>query len=1090
MIVKKLCINAVMGATETYDFEKAATYPTTVINVLKQHLGYALFGNDTLFEGSATLNFVHNDEEYVLTRNFEKNESSLIVGNHAPVFDPIEISNILSPICSENINTWLEKAVIDSKTVVDGTLSDAKTFLSDVIGEYVDEASTTSARNVYEKDLLAIENKLDVLGEIKGRKAEDVLASVNDYENKLVALKKEATPLAEDVESIENLLDTQSEYENTQKALENAENKVKALAKDREKYLLSEKLKKQLSIEKTASVTRKEKEDLETSLATDGETLLQLETSLNAGYRVAKKKEEVYLEANEKVKALNVALDELIEANLTEGKRDDYLIEKANAIFGKLIARRQMLNSKREKLMESKYALEEEIALTIKRLTENNYGAEKKKAIREGAGLEAIVSEKEELASFIDNLYADQTAQLDLIKQNLKKEQERLIDAKARKAAIFSELPADQRTLNALNRKLSTLERYKQNLYRNQILSASLLQEISAIDKKVDENVEVRKGCLENISALNSAKETLDNYTAKIAVRLQKQEERLIVLNSEMYNFSKLDEIEYGGKCPVCTAPIMEKVVSKEALKKLSDCIDNTNQDIAKLRGIVDEHAAKSATIQQRLGALIDQEKTLNGYIKSLESTKLIKMRMIKNLYTECNVDTHDQLTANLESAIQEVGKLNAFIQDVKEVTSEENHAQDVIAKLTDTIARYENSVLPSIKNYGDDARKMIVEFNEVNGDFRNQLDGKTAFSMLDEAISVEEKEDELIAILVSADEKLTALNLELSEIETELNEKDIVTIDGKEYDYDTLCFRLTGEHYDEVIKEIRLAEKDRQQKQDEYVALTRLLKDKQAEVDTLRKSIEERKVILNADIAYLEVLTESLDYDESVTGGKSYEELSSSILSDEESQKIAKKLKDADDNVAFLTQKALALQLVLDENKDLLNLKEEKIAALKELVAQIDENEKLLANEKTDLIIATRIENQSQALYKTRSILRKTLSELDEIALGSADGLLIAKVNSALATLLPGYRLKLTEGALKAYYTDEKGISKSVNLNEEQKSLLGVIITASITNILSTVRHSPALRIITLNASLKDNVKSTCQKYALNSGLITLFTK
>lgn len=1069
-------------------------YPIKTAEEIKQYLSYALFGNEALYKGEIDFQFVCDGDDYLIERNFTTNTVSLTVnGKKIP---EKEVDEALNEILRIGQGPWSE-FVLASKHKEYGSIKEnVKKFTDDLFGELkLPENTAEKSAEEYKKEIESIANKIEVLTWIN----EDS----KDLEEKLVFASDEVRAMEVDLARLGELIG----MGNTgKKAVERKKEVVRLLteekakddevAKAKAKLDRSKAIKEHFSIVKAVSEANEEIAKAEKETKGKESRLQSLTAEAKTGKKVLKKKEKEFLDASAKVKALNEAFDEMIKANREEGKGDAYVLQQIAEYCKEGDSALVKLLAVREGALKEIDRLQGELTKAEDELSGIRPNAEYRKALREGACFEIAIEEK--------------TVSLEQARKGLE-------DAKKTVAALLEEKEYNERTIALIRNDFvklfgegdkkatlrdliddyNDLERVKQSLYRNQILSATLLQDLNAIDKKIGDNTEMKRNCLENKQALDNAKETLLAYLSKCDAAIDQKEEQLNDVQARKKFFEDLDSLPYGSKCPICSAPISHKKDAEKAAAMLVNTEKELIAEVERLRGIRKEYIDKLESINLRLGSFESTIASSTMYIESLEQTKLSKLTALKNIYNENKVKDHEELTADLEKAIDEISKTGAAIMDAKAIVSQEESSVRLLQRINERLNELQNVYIPERLAEIEKLEGEIKRYEDGNNDVKKPLKDKKALSLLDGAIKEETREDELFA-------KINKVQKEKKELEDRVMEmNNAIAIfdgrqytfkkDGKEYDYTGLCLNLAAEQYNQVVTEIRNAEAEKQKIQDEYVAITRMVKDREEEADALKGELEEAYRLKEVKGAYVDTLTASESKAAAVLSGTSYESVKNSALSDEDEEALAQKIREHDEAIVRYECEISALDEVIVEAQEAYEGLDGNVAASNELNSILHErmDEFVALSNKVNLV---KVVNATIGdLERANADARKRLNDVSAVIDGHVADLIVTKINNALSILMPKMRVKVKDNALAVLATGRGGAEKEVDKVEDDEYVaLGISIVNAVKQVVAEVINSSATtRIVRVsNGMIKDETKEKIKEFAKNNNLIVIFHK
>lgn len=1093
--VRLSCIGTDGGNAEFVFNSLKDLYPLKAAEQIKQYVGYALFGNDALYKGKIRFEFGYLADSYVVERDFENNCVSLTInGVSVP---EAGIDETLAKVFRLTQGQWTEFAVASKHSAYDGITKNISAYGENVLAEAGITPAVAGASAVeYRKQIYAIDNKKDVL--------ETLLPADSADKEKLSALKEEILSIKSDAARLDELIGagklgktTAEKIAATEELLQREEAKSTRIDTDKKRLARSFAIKEHFSVIKEVGEAEKEAEAVKKELDGLNAKSAKLEAVIAAGNKVYHKKEEEFLAANARVAAVNQAFDELIKQNRESGRSDEYVTgmladyckegdDKKNALRAEL----ESVSEERESVVSAIKAQESELG--TKRLS-----AEFRNAVREGACIEVALAEKRDaLAATENSIKADEDA-VNALKDEYARNEATLAVCREGYDKVFGSAPKNKRTLANLIRQINELERVKQSLYRNQILSATLLQDISAIDKKIGENTDLRRSCADSRGALEGAKKTLIVYSAKCEDAIKEKTDELNGILAEKKYYEGLDALEYGAKCPVCSAPVSDKADCEKALAELEVKENEARKEIDRLKSIALEYHDKLENVNKRLGAYESTDTSASGYIKSLEQTKTSNLAALKKIYDESGVRNHEELTAALERVIAEMSKFSAAITDVKALSAKEESAVAGNSAIGKRLSETVGKVIPEKRNVAARLHTEINEYEEEYKKLQPVLGDATAISLLENVVECEAREEELCASLDTLyakkselDAKIDALTKEIAVYEghTYAFEKD-----GKEFDYATLCINIASEQYNEVVDEIRRTEAVKLKAQDELVAIGRVLKDKRAAADELNEQIEEKQKRYDVLTAYAETLKNSESYEAKLLEGTSYDTVKSEILEDKAAESLSEEIAAYEAAVTKYACELSALKEVLDETYPEYTGLDNNMVAARELNDILASREEEYRKTSEKIGFAETIGDKLTELERDKADVQKRLSDVTDVMEGRIGDLLIVKINNSLNAFMPEIRVKLKGEGLAVLSRDRNGAEKELDrIEDEAYVAVAVCAINAVRQILSeTLNTDSLMRIVKVRANmLKDETRARLKEFGANNNLIIVFHK
>ncbi len=1093
MIPVLLTVENLQEANAQYKFNNGkAFFKMKDAAAIKQALGYAIFGNPTLFQGKIELTFKHEEENYILERDFAANKVKLSMNNKI-ITDADEANKFLLAIVGYSACQWEEFVLSDKDTIVDSALNDINMFVKDNFSNLrIDTEVLKTARDRAEKRIDAIKAQISLLTDMYQSGSQEIVDAMVTAKEDTAMIKAEMARINESIVETRSLLKAQAESEKVNYQLEIEKEKEPAMMNIIESLNESERMEKIIFLyEKNNEVSVKNQE-LNKEIDRLTAILATLEKDIGRGEKAQLEKEKEFIFFNEQIKALNKALDESIENNAQNGDIDNSVFVSAENFYAKTKEKIAELKEQLAKLEEIKTTAKKELDDTRKEYNDNRYDSMLRADIREGTSFENILElKKERLDELSLELESKQKVLEDFLTQrklNLNTAENCNIEEKA----LLTEGGYDK-FFDSYNE----LERNKQKIYKGQIIAASILSELKAIDDKIFDNEQARESYKEDIAALMNAKNMLIQYVDKCRDKLKKQNEKLISFKAKQEYYKEVDDLEFGETCPVCKSTMLDKTDMSIDNTRVTSNIKKQEEEIAKTMMILEEYNAKLERINIRLGNLSTKEKTSANYIESLKSTKEAKIKLRDLTYAECGVKSHEELSAKLDEAIKSIVEFSARLAKINQVAGLKNFAAESAKMLDKHIETTEKEDIPNIKEQISALKEDIKNFSKVYSVISKRLDGNTATEQLEVIKELEKKEDIANDRMNSLIKEIDDAGSKAEKIEEEINKltarKGIVIIDDKSYDYEGLLIKLTGKKYQEIMAEIRRLEAKRQDKQDEFVAIKRIVTEKKAAFEENASKIDELLKQAEINTNYIESLNSNSNFSPTELKGKSIESLRKLVLSEEDKLSMQQILEEHTLRMGSLSYQSDALKARLENGKELLeNFKKhcDEYKVLQEELYQREDETSILIKE---LAIAEKLSEKINELQLKKTEKHRALQSIDSAVNEVLSEELVAHMNNMLRKLGQKYWVKEDGKSLVVVYNDRKGITKPLEkMDEETKTILSIAVTDAMDIVVGNILDVDNLpRIINLKASaLNEGVKKALAEEANKKAMIVLLNK
>ena len=1056
---------------------------------IKQALGYAIYGNSTLFQGKVELSFKHDDENFILERDFGANSAKLSTTT-VTINDIEEVNNFMASIVGYNSSQWDNYVIADKEQSFDSAVKDINAFVKESFTSLgIDSDALLSARSRIEKSIEAVKAQMDLLSSMSLLSGSEVADKVVIAREEVAGIKAELARLNNFIIEGRSLLKIKDELDKVNYQLD------KEKEKESDLMLIISKLKESEEMEKVIFLYEKNNEITTTNAQLSSEiTLLEqeitaLESSISKGEKAQAEKEKTYIYYNEKITELNNALDSAIKENAEKGDLDKSVFASAEAYYEKSKEQINILSTELKTAMERLDVVDTELATNREEFNSNRYDSQKRTDIREGALLEGLLEIKKQRLAQLKISQANVEATL------LEFERQRKLNANIEANGKKEEQKVLQDGYEDFFESYNALERNKQEVYKGQIISAHTLGELKAIDHKIFDNEQARQSYLEDINALNNAKNILIQYIEKCEDKLNKQNEKLIGFMAKQEYYKEVEELEFGGECPVCKCKVLDKTDMSIDNTRTFANVKRQEEEIAKTKAILAEYVQKLEKINIRIGDLASKEKTSANYIESLKNTKETKIAVRENIYKENNVKSHEELTAKVEDAVRSILNYSNSLAKINQAAGIKNFAADSNNLLDKYIEILSNSELPAInkeiKEISQDIKNLGVSYSKIS----ERLE-KAAAEQLDEIASLEKREDTLIKnvnILLAEKETLETKIGDLNEqIRVLAERKSAVTIEGKTYDYSELCVMLTGKKYQEIIGEIRRVEAKRQESKDEFVAIKRVLADKKQELITLHNKVEQLSSLVEINNAYIADLNSNGRIDPELLKIKNISSLRKVILTDNDKQIMQSALDDHALRMGSLSYQSDALNTRIAGGKDLIeNFKAncDAYRELQDLLYQKEDAADLLIK---DMAVANTVYEKLNELHIIKTEKERAKQTVDSAINQTISEEFVGSINNFVRKFSQKYYIKESKG-LVINYIDKKGLEKEIEKQDEETStIVALAIIDAIGSVVARILDVTYLpRIINIKPNLfNDATKQLLLDEASKRGMLLLLSK
>lgn len=1067
MIPVLLTVENLQDVNAQYKFGNSKTiFKLKDALAIKQALSYAIYGNATLFQGKVELSFKHGEDNFIIERDFASNSAKLS-STTATETDLEKINNFMLSVVGYNASQWDDYVIADKEQSFSSATKDINLFVKDNFGTLgVDGDALLGARNRVEKSIEAIQAQTKILSKMNVLSGSEMADKMAIAREEVAGIKAELARLNEFIIEGRSLLKMKEELDKVNYQLDKEKEKEADLMLIISKLQESDEMEKVIFLyEKNHEITTAN-EQLNGEIAALQEQLSTLESSIAQGEKAQEEREKTYICHNEKVKELNKALDKTIKDNAEKGDLDGSVVVGAESYFvaskEKIELLTQDLNAANDRLK----IVNEELAKDREEFNNKRYESKMRADIREGALLEGLLEIKEKRIEQLGQTYASMESTLKEF------EKQRTLNANIEANGKLEEEKILKEGYENFFESYNELERNKQEVYKGQIISAHTLSELKAIDHKIFDNEQARQSYCEDIAALENAKSILIQYVKKCEDKLDKQNEKLIGFMSKQEYYKEIDELEFGGECPVCKGKLLDKTDMSIDNTRVSANIKRQQEEIEKTKIILAEYNSKLEKINIRLGDLTGKEKTSANYIESLKNTKETKIAVRENIYKENNVKSHEELTAKVKDAVASILDYSNTLAKINQAAGIKNFAADSNKLLDKYIEILKDKELPVI----------VEEINQLDADIKNLHSsyakiskrlGKAAHEQFEEISALEKREDELVkninALLTEKDTLSAKIDNLNEQIHALKERKGEVSIDGKNYGYSELCVMLTGKKYQEIIAEIRREEQSKLEAKESFVAIKRVLADKKLEQSALRVKIEQLESLVKINNAYIKDLNSNGNFDDEVLKNKNIESLRKIIVSDNDKRIMQAALDEHALRMGSLSYQSDALSTGIANGQDLIeNFKSncDTFRELQDLLYQKEDAANLLLK---DVAVAEAVNENLSEIHLAKTEKERAMLTLDAAINETLSEELVANINNFIRKFTQKYYVKEESKGLVIAYVDKKGQEQEVEKqDEETKTIVSLGIIDAIGSVTSKIFDVSSLpRMINIRAGL-----------------------
>lgn len=929
-------------------------------------LEFALFGNDALFGGEIILTAEYENNNYVIKRDFAR--GTALVTLDGGLLSPERTQLLLNNLSGLGLKQWRKNTEnTDYASYLADFSSYVEKYLS-ALGFTEEELEWRSS--AYDRKNDRILAQVEVLDELVD---ESLPARADEKRKAIRALNDELMALSPI---------SGADREEAASRLAELEKRLSTLKEEEEIYIdktcaleASRRNARNENILKRIDELKKEMEEYDSELS-------PLTAELDEKERVIDDKKNEYADArkdfetyDDRANALREEFFKMAEENKSSGEITAAVLEKTET---------DGVND--EEIKKEFLSWNDKYNALSKELKDTHVDFAKRRSVREGLAFETALDDMEaELRSLNDGIDRD----------------ERLI------ASMQEEI----RSLNESGDEGSDFF----TLYKYKTLYEVYRSEIAAEEKKIRENESARKKYAEDISALEKAKQTLLDYVAGCEDKEKELIDRITGLKTRISFYSDVDEMEYGDVCPVCNGRITAKADHAKELDNLRSCLSAAETELDENRKSAKEHRDKALAIDVRLSAVKEKDRISGVYIDSLNASVSRKQNEQNEMLSSVGADNFAHLERLCRSAaasrgnglegMAQINFLKAKIKDIEEdKEAAENKAKDLKNNLDEMREAYKTEILPP-------------------------MDGRRAYSLLEETVGTEQKEDEIIADLIDADSQRS---LYLSYILTgEVSAPSIVN--------------ATADVFIEIAEEIKKNDELRkeavakmQASEDEIKALEDEFNEKIAKADELMAKIEGDKLCIQE-------MTE-------IVG----EENATAILfSEEEENALAKDIDDYYAKVRFLEEKIAETKAALPAENFDRETYDTKQKELDVLTAELDDIEKRLATSNAAVDLACAKTAQCDVLINNSKLVKK-------LADGDVADVILPVLNDALS--LAGEDVTASADGLGIKFsTPSKKGPRTISYDDVAENVLHTAIECTLNYVLRLATDKETVKLLSV---------------------------
>lgn len=642
---------------ETYDFTAQTANLVVLYNqditTLKSMLSLGFFGGEKT--GKIDFTYEYNGEQYQIKRNFEEGtaEFSFKDGNITYSGEEEVNKNIMAHLKMTK-EVFEKLVVINRENIFEGFMLSEKQreeYVNDITnGLLCDKDEIESIEKKIKEKFDKVSTQIEIIEEVDPNELENLKNEIKeksvirqDLKSEIEILNRSIAKGEEVGQAIENIAQEKLELSNTL-AMQGVINELESL------------IEKSTQVEIVAALIER-KEQIQERNKEDKEKVVMLQEEIDAasreiekGEKTSKEIEKILIHCIERLVELRKTLYKRIEALGGDEAFQKTIRSKVDSYYEKDEADLDVLNGRNKEIEEELEAVNKSCDDLKKRKAEITRKSDLKKAIRDGAILEA------EMNKLKDNIVTSKAGveyyknKLSTIIPEIEQRENRAIEQKNSLIEINRFITG---RFSSKEEAMNNAVQAQQELYKNHILITFHEGEMDAIESKIKENVVALKSYKEDIIALEGAKTGLDGYIEKINEKKALLEQKLTQIRVEKGENDKIIALEYGQKCPICSNIVLNKKNKQNDAKVLLDLEMRALDELKKVAIIIEEYYAKYEQINRRLGELGARIKISEAYIKSLEETMNNKKQDIAKALQQSGAQNSYDLAERLRLSIE-----------------------------------------------------------------------------------------------------------------------------------------------------------------------------------------------------------------------------------------------------------------------------------------------------------------------------------------------------------------------------------------------------------------------------------------------------
>ena len=1036
----------------TYTSNLALVISDNIENI-KDMLFLGFYGEGK--EGKIKLTYEYNGQNYAVERDFENKICTLTCLDSEEIFEgEYYVNSLISQQIKMNGKAFKFLFEVKKDEILNAFLSekvDRYLYLQNIIDLLIENKSEIhnlekKIKDKYEK----IKTNIEIMEDVDPNKLSNLKEKIEAAVLKKEEIKAEQKKLLNNIYLGEIAQEAQNNIEKNKEKLNILYSEKEKLDIDQKKVASSKESGFYINLIKNKEILVDKNIENKNALEILNNQLKEDKININNGEKTIKELEEIMLKSIERNKALHKNLyDEITEFQNGEQEISKEIFKHVDSYYENQNEEEILLTQRKKDLDNEYFAVSTACEELEKKIKNIKIPATEKKAIREGSLLEnKIKILKENIVSSKINIEKF-NKKLTILTSEIVEVNERLTKNKIAYSEIENKTKAGfENNEEAINNDILN----KQELYKNHILVVTQEQSINAITKKINENLTSLTGYYEDYEALQKAKDGLNHYLQKIKIKNSEIEEELLKLNTDLKFISKLKNVAYGEKCPVCKGIVLNKSLSEKEEKIYNKKYEKLLEEKTKLESVITDYKSKFENINTKLGELKARIKISEAYIQSLRETTERKKVAIQNVLNKSGVENSYELVEKLKGNIIFSNELQEANRKYYEIKSEIELEETKLQILTEEKNRMEESVLPKEMEIYTTSTNELKKCQEKYAAVSQILNSSIATEKLEELTLKEKEIDTLEKDLEIKKIKKEELYIEKEKIDRLLpvlkNRRKSIEIDGKEYTYKEIILKTASNTIFEIVKEIEKNENETEQIKFELFATKKIYNQQKDAYENKIKDYENLKYQFALIEKTINTILNGFDCSIADLTTVTSAELEKFFISEDDIDKIEKLIVENKNQLIIINNKIEIDESTLTENNEFyekLNINKQKYEeneiALEDITKKIAYK---MAKRKT---LKSKAKQKIALIEKSKRYENKVklLSDIIKIFNENADlaDYLVRVSSRRIYSISQGkYNLELLDDELKLIDNRKAGkIITKENFTNEEKSLISLIL-------------------------------------------------